>query len=190
MGESSTFAASDGWLSRFKERHAITFNKIIKVEEGEAVDMQQFEDSGLEGIFQNNNPILTPKRQKISIELKKKIIDYYLANPKTSLKQIAEEFSNFNVLLKKSSIHSILKNKQNIIAAIDNGIKIKRSHLTKGRHANFDDALLNWIRQVRAENEKAMEMANLMGIDNFKASNGWMEKFKERHSIRFIFYLV
>uniref|UniRef100_A0A915LR50 HTH CENPB-type domain-containing protein n=1 Tax=Meloidogyne javanica TaxID=6303 RepID=A0A915LR50_MELJA len=52
MGESSTFAASDGWLSRFKERHAITFNKIIKVEEGEAVDMQQFEDSGLEGIFQ------------------------------------------------------------------------------------------------------------------------------------------
>jgi len=33
-----------------------------------------------------------------------------------------------------------------------------------------------------------MEMANLMGIDNFKASNGWMEKFKERHSIRFIFY--
>uniref|UniRef100_A0A915P2Z6 HTH CENPB-type domain-containing protein n=1 Tax=Meloidogyne floridensis TaxID=298350 RepID=A0A915P2Z6_9BILA len=194
MGESSTFAASDGWLSRFKERHAITFNKIIKVEEGEAVDMQQFEDSGLEGIFQNNNPILTPKRQKISIELKKKIIDYYLANPKTSLKQIAEEFSNFNVLLKKSSIHSILKNKQNIIAAIDNGIKIKRSHLTKGRHANFDDALLNWIRQVRAENvvitgtllkEKAMEMASLMGIDNFKASNGWMEKFKERHSIRF-----
>nr|CAD2135327.1 unnamed protein product [Meloidogyne enterolobii] len=194
MGESSTFAASDGWLSRFKERHAITFNKIIKVEEGEAVDMQQFEDSGLEGIFQNNNPILTPKRQKISIELKKKIIDYYLANPKTSLKQIAEEFSNFNVLLKKSSIHSILKNKQNIIAAINNGIKIKRSHLTKGRHANFDDALLNWIRQVRAENvvitgtllkEKAMEMANLMGIDNFKASNGWMEKFKERHSIRF-----
>nr|CAD2160329.1 unnamed protein product [Meloidogyne enterolobii] len=194
MGESSTFAASDGWLSRFKERHAITFNKIIKVEEGEAVDMQQFEDSGLEGIFQNNNPILTPKRQKISIELKKQIIDYYLANPKTSLKQIAEEFSNFNVLLKKSSIHSILKNKQNIIAAIDNGIKIKRSHLTKGRHANFDDALLNWIRQVRAENvvitgtllkEKAMEMANLMGIDNFKASNGWMEKFKERHSIRF-----
>uniref|UniRef100_A0A914LRX2 HTH CENPB-type domain-containing protein n=1 Tax=Meloidogyne incognita TaxID=6306 RepID=A0A914LRX2_MELIC len=195
MGESSTFAASDGWLSRFKERHAITFNKIIKVEEGEAVDMQQFEDSGLEGIFQNNNPILTPKRQKISIELKKKIIDYYLANPKTSLKQIAEEFSNFNVLLKKSSIHSILKNKQNIIAAINNGIKIKRSHLTKGRHANFDDALLNWIRQVRAENvvitgtllkEKAMEMASLMGIDNFKASNGWMEKFKERHSIRFI----
>uniref|UniRef100_A0A914M3W3 HTH CENPB-type domain-containing protein n=1 Tax=Meloidogyne incognita TaxID=6306 RepID=A0A914M3W3_MELIC len=194
MGESSTFAASDGWLSRFKERHVITFNKIIKVEEGEAVDMQQFEDSGLAGIFQNNNPILTPKRQKISIELKKKIIDYYLANPKTSLKQIAEEFSNFNVLLKKSSIHSILKNKQNIIAAINNGIKIKRSHLTKGRHANFDDALLNWIRQVRAENvvitgtllkEKAMEMANLMGIDNFKASNGWMEKFKERHSIRF-----
>ena len=75
-----------------------------------------------------------------------------MANPKTSLKQIAEEFSNFNVLLKKSSIHSILKNKQNIIAAINNGIKIKRSHLTKGRHANFDDALLNWIRQVRAEN--------------------------------------
>nr|CAD2203470.1 unnamed protein product [Meloidogyne enterolobii] len=194
MGESSTFAASDGWLSRFKERHAITFNKIIKLEEGEAVDMQQFEDSGLEGIFQNNNPNLTPKRQKISIELKKQIIDYYLANPKTSLKQIAEEFSNFNILLKKSSIHSILKNKQNIIAAINNGIKIKRSHLTKGRHANFDDALLNWIRQVRAENvvitgtllkEKAMEMANLMGIDNFKASNGWMEKFKERHSIRF-----
>ncbi|KAL7077876.1 hypothetical protein ACQ4LE_003088 [Meloidogyne hapla] len=194
LGEASTFAASDGWLSRFKERHAIKFNRVIKTEEDEAVDIQQFEDSGL-GIFQNTTPIFTPKRQKISIELKKKIIDYYLANPNSSLKQIAEEFSDFNVLLKKSSIHSILKNKQNIIDAIDNGMKIKkRSHLTKGRNANFDEAVLNWIRQVKSQNiaitgsllkEKAMEIANLMGIDNFKASNGWMEKFKERHSIRF-----
>ncbi|XP_025205099.1 tigger transposable element-derived protein 6-like [Melanaphis sacchari] len=54
--------------------------------------------------------------------------------------------------------------------------------------------LHEWFCRARSYNlpvsgpllqEKAREVANEVGLENFKASNGWLQKFRERHNISF-----
>ncbi|KAL4234901.1 Tigger transposable element-derived protein 2 [Mactra antiquata] len=62
--------------------------------------------------------------------------------------------------------------------------------------AKFDkvnDLVFEWFSCTRAKNinisgvliqEKAKHFAQQLGIENFKASNGWLDKFKTKHSIK------
>ncbi|KAE9546906.1 hypothetical protein FO519_009882 [Halicephalobus sp. NKZ332] len=134
------------------------------------------------------------KRQSISIELKKKIIDASETDPKKSLAKLAEEFSIGKITLTKSTIQAILKDKDEILKAINDGVDGKRLRLTTGRYADLEKAILMWFRQVRSQNvavsgsllkEKAIKLAKELGIEGFKASSGWLDNFKERHSIKF-----
>ncbi|KAH8018541.1 hypothetical protein HPB51_008777 [Rhipicephalus microplus] len=54
------------------------------------------------------------------------------------------------------------------------------------------ETLLTWFRQARTAginfdgtilHEKAMEVADRLGITKFAASNGWIDRFRKRHSI-------
>ena len=58
----------------------------------------------------------------------------------------------------------------------------------------IDSATFNWFLVKRKRNvpitgelikEKAKEYAISQGINDFKASNGWIARFKERHLISF-----
>ena len=65
------------------------------------------------------------------------------------------------------------------------------------RTANFEDvehALLKWFKNVRDQNlpisgpmlsAKAEEFAQRLDHSDFKCSNGWLDRFKERHNITF-----
>ncbi|GBN05843.1 Tigger transposable element-derived protein 6 [Araneus ventricosus] len=56
----------------------------------------------------------------------------------------------------------------------------------------MDKAVLKWINTIRDKNfpisgpfitEKALQFAKALGYDEFRGSNGWLEKFKRRHGI-------
>lgn len=74
------------------------------------------------------------------------------------------------------------------------GGKKKRKTMRKATNENLDTALYLWFTQKRAEGiplsgpivaEKAIFFNTKMNGDpSFKASSGWLEKFKNRHGIR------
>ena len=54
--------------------------------------------------------------------------------------------------------------------------------------------LIKWFKNVRSNNipvsrnilkEKALEIVKDLNVENFNASNGWTEQFKERHELLF-----
>lgn len=56
-----------------------------------------------------------------------------------------------------------------------------------------DSAMLEWFRMARSRNipvsgpmlqTKAVAVAEQMQLENFKASNGWLKKFKTRYKIK------
>lgn len=92
------------------------------------------------------------KRQTISVEVKKAIIDAAEADPKKSHADLAKEFSDDKLTLNKSNVQTILSGKKKILDAIDSGLDAKRMRLTTGRHADLEEAVLTWLQQVRSEN--------------------------------------
>ncbi|KAI1705711.1 tc5 transposase DNA-binding domain-containing protein [Ditylenchus destructor] len=91
----------------------------------------------------------------------------------------------------------LLDEKQKIIeAAEQNSNKnAKRARLKTAKHEDLDKAVLTWHKTVMSHPdvtvsgellmEKAKEFADHLGIDDFKASDGWLENFKRRNSITF-----
>jgi hypothetical protein len=61
------------------------------------------------------------------------------------------------------------------------------------KYENIDEKLLLWFREARAVGipisspiltEKANEIARNLGITDFTCNNGWLDRFKTRHSIK------
>ena len=68
----------------------------------------------------------------------------------------------------------------------------KRAVRVSGLQEVLDDRIYNWFAAVRSRNRpvsgpmlqtKAREVAECIGLDEFVASNGWLEKFRKRHNI-------
>lgn len=62
------------------------------------------------------------------------------------------------------------------------------------KFADLDDRILKWLQERRELNisvggptlcEKAVELAQKLGHKEFRASNGWLQKFKKRNNIAF-----
>lgn len=58
----------------------------------------------------------------------------------------------------------------------------------------LDRVVFEWFCRARSHSlpvsgpilqEKALEISKKVGMDNFKASNGWLQRFRERHCISF-----
>uniref|UniRef100_A0A3B3Q6Q4 HTH CENPB-type domain-containing protein n=1 Tax=Paramormyrops kingsleyae TaxID=1676925 RepID=A0A3B3Q6Q4_9TELE len=68
----------------------------------------------------------------------------------------------------------------------------ERKRFRAAVHKDVDDALLQWFTNTRAKNltvngpllmEKADILAAKLGHSDFKASQGWLDRFKKRHNI-------
>jgi transposase-like protein len=92
------------------------------------------------------------KRQTISIEVKKKIIDASAADSSKSYADLAKEFSDDKITLSKSNIQTILDGKQKVLDAIEKGVGAKRAHLKPEKHADLEMAVLTWFQQIRSQN--------------------------------------
>lgn len=127
------------------------------------------------------------KLNALSIEKKVKILEYVTANPDQSKKDIASIFG-----IPASTLSTIVKNGPEICKQFYAGDTRKRK-----RNVEFPDleaATIKWFVQCRDNNisvsgsllrERAEIFAQKLGYVNFKASNGWLEKFKNRHGITF-----
>lgn len=70
------------------------------------------------------------------------------------------------------------------------GVVAKRKFTAHLKFADIDAAMLQWVLEKTSEKvplsdsaiqAKAKQLAQVLGTTDFKASNGWLYKFKERH---------
>ncbi|GBM30501.1 Tigger transposable element-derived protein 4 [Araneus ventricosus] len=66
--------------------------------------------------------------------------------------------------------------------------------MRKSKFDEIEEVLVRWLKDARSQNvpisslilkEKAMEIAEELNIEDFGGSNGWLERFKDRHCLSF-----
>lgn len=131
---------------------------------------------------------MSSKRKFNTLSLSKKVdVIEAIRNGTKKEKDIAIEFG-----ISTSTLSIILKNMDDIMKrskSCDNwNIKRKRA----AEFPDIEECLVKWFKQCRDSNvsiggpiiqKKAEFFAKSLGHNDFKASNGWLEKFKKRHNI-------
>ena len=88
----------------------------------------------------------TPKkRSAVTLSVKKTIIEAAAKNNNKTV--LAKQFN-----IPRTTVNEILKNKETILEAIKHGGSAKRARLKMGKHAEMEEALVLWIKQVRSQN--------------------------------------
>ncbi|XP_023228548.1 tigger transposable element-derived protein 4-like [Centruroides sculpturatus] len=126
------------------------------------------------------------KRKALTLDCKVEIIKAVESGRKKA--DVCRDFG-----LANSTVCTIIKNREKILKSFQDGKgQVKKIKLCE--KANIDDALIKWFNQCRSSNlplngpilmEKAEEFGRLLGDTNFKCSNGWLDRFKQRHNISF-----
>ena len=128
-----------------------------------------------------------PKKQVRTLHHRLEIIEEAEKNPGEKRVYIAKQLG-----LANSTLNSILAKKDEIHQQTEkcNACK-KRKTGKESTFAELETALFTWYQQARAFSiptdgttlrEKAKIIATQLNIDNFSASNGWVSRFKDRHS--------
>ena len=130
------------------------------------------------------------KRQELDLKTRFEVIKYSQANPQESARKLPDKF-----LCGKTQIQSILLKKEETLKAFEANSSSNTKRSRGARNEEIDNRLLDWFRKARSKNmpitgpmlqEKAMQIAQGLDIsqDEFKASNGWLDRFKSRNGIK------
>ena len=88
----------------------------------------------------------------------------------------------------KNTLSTWLQNKDKIFEAAKKRSNWKRQWLRQGTFANLDQAMFKWLLVVRSRDAavralvfktKAIESAEKINVENFKASDGWLDHLKK-----------
>ena len=118
---------------------------------------------------------------------KVKLINYAKRNPSIGSRKIAEIFK-----CGRTQVQAILKAKESIIADFETNAPASRKCSRSTKYQDVDDAVYKWYRLARERlvpvsgpmlQSEALLIAKELGNDSFKASNGWLQSFKQRHNI-------
>lgn len=130
----------------------------------------------------------TTKRKQISLQEKLHIISLIDKGEKQT--DIAERLG-----MSKQTVNSIIKKKNDILAKqVTGDLQPKRFRLRDASFPVVEDALLVWLRDARSRNipvngfllrKRAEQLSVILGQDDFKCSEGWLNRFKSRHGISF-----
>ena len=93
-------------------------------------------------------------------------------------------------------VYSVLKNKAKIIESYESNLEKNASLLTrrqrKSPNGELNKLLYEWYQLALRKNvvpdgptlmEQAKAIAQRLNIDGFKASNGWLQKWKASHNL-------
>ncbi|XP_071497551.1 tigger transposable element-derived protein 6-like [Diadema antillarum] len=127
------------------------------------------------------------KRKALSLEVKMKILRAVEGGRKKS--EVAREYD-----LASSTLSTILKNCDTIKKQFESPqFESSRKKCRQAAFQDVDDAVIRWFKDMRGKNlpisgplvrEKADKLGKMLGHQDFKASIGWLQRFKERHGIQ------
>ena len=138
--------------------------------------------------YENESP-----RQQRTCAKKKEIIDFYnsIKDKYGSKSLTVKTFGISNV----SALNRILEKEESINELLDdNKLDMSRKRLRLGKYELLDANLYNFMVNVRHNNGeiscndlkiKSLELASQLNINDFKASDGYIQKWKMRHNIKF-----
>lgn len=104
-----------------------------------------------------------------------------------SQKSLADEFG-----ISRSSVQNVLKKKDALLQAYEDNEPAQKKRRNACRFQDVNDEVWTWFCRMRAANvpisgpllqERALCIAAAAGVSDFKASSGWLHKFKQRHNI-------
>lgn len=130
--------------------------------------------------------------------LKRKITTKSLEEKYKALKDIESGVAKKDVATKygipKSTLSTWVKSKEKITAAFEDGKSPKTMKLKGAGFDALDKAIYKWFMNARERNvpisgallkEKAVLFAKELQIEDFKGSDGWLDRWKTRHSVTF-----
>ncbi|KRX58574.1 Tigger transposable element-derived protein 4 [Trichinella sp. T9] len=113
-----------------------------------------------------------------------------LRTGKMSMREVASEYG-----IALSTVSNIRKNEAQILSQLDgSSSKSRRRRMRKTVNAEVNELMFQFFVRCRAKlipitgqllQTKAIDIARRMGINDFHASNGWLESFTRRHNIKF-----
>ena len=134
------------------------------------------------------------KAPKHTLSLKEKydVIDASNKNPGMESRALAAMFS-----CGKTQITSILNNKESIVELYESNMSststLTRKRCRESDYSQVNEALYSWYLLATSRNiypggpqlcEKAKQIAERLNISDFKASNGWLARWKTRHNVK------
>ena len=136
------------------------------------------------------------KKITLSLTNKVKLLDLHKQKPKLGCRQLGERFKEaYNIEIGKSQIVKFIKNESNIRREYENFERdMKRKKIAK--YGIINDVLYEWhIKCCQLGiypdgamlQQEALEIRTVLNDSNlgdFKASNGWLERFKKRFRLR------
>lgn len=129
---------------------------------------------------------MSRKRKVLSLGEKLKIIEEAEKRHGATKSSIARCLD-----IPESSLKTLLANKA-VILQHASKFGLKRKVAKEGQHEELERVLVTWLHQARSSankvdgatlKEKAELVASRLGIDDFQASNGWLDRFKKRNKI-------
>ena len=110
-------------------------------------------------------------------------------NRSMTVRTLAEHFS-----CGKSQIAAILKNNDSIFDIYESNMSVRSRKRSRGSEfSDVNEALHKWYLLAVSRNmypmgpqlcEKAKDIAERLGFPNFKASNGWLDRWKKRYNVK------
>ena len=126
----------------------------------------------------------------LTMQAKQEMCQRKQADPSLTIDQLSEEYG-----CERSTISKILKAKNEWLSKELTNHKAKTIANRPAKFTQLENALSIWTRRVFSQNVvltdgllqlKAKKFAELLNISetDFKASHGWVDRFKKRHDIR------
>lgn len=126
------------------------------------------------------------KRTSLSVQQKLELLQKVKENNRN---EICKTYGCFPSVLSR-----IIKEESKLRKLAAENKNTKRKRLRTGKHDNVDRAVATWFNEMRLKNasingpmicEQAKKYAQMLDVNDFEPSTGWLDRWKRRENINF-----